>query len=242
MHSSSSNADPAKSLPTGSPDHYTAFVGPPDQYDFMGATQFRLLCALGLRENHALLDFGCGSLRAGRLFIPYLKKNRYFGIDPNKWLIDEAVRNEIGESIVKIKECAFDFNANFDCSVFMTKFDYIIAQSIFSHSGKSEVRKTLASFRENLKEDGLIAATFVLAASQEVEHASDGWVYPGCVYYSESSIAEFAEESHLYCVKIPWYHPRQSWFLFSCDSKNLPDAETASTYLKGTILKNQPAA
>jgi hypothetical protein len=52
--------------------HYTAFVGPPDQYDLMGATQFRLLTTLGLRDYHRLLDFGCGSLRVGRLLISYL--------------------------------------------------------------------------------------------------------------------------------------------------------------------------
>ncbi len=32
--------------------NYRAYVGPPDQYDFMGATQFRLLTSLGLREEH----------------------------------------------------------------------------------------------------------------------------------------------------------------------------------------------
>jgi hypothetical protein len=59
----------AKKLRPGS-DHYTAWVGPPDRYDFMGATQFALLFAIGLRGHHKLLDFGCGSLRAGRLLIP----------------------------------------------------------------------------------------------------------------------------------------------------------------------------
>lgn len=54
---------------------YRGYVGPEAQYDLMGATQFRLLCTLGLREHHTLLDFGCGSLRAGRLFIPYLLPN-----------------------------------------------------------------------------------------------------------------------------------------------------------------------
>jgi len=67
--------DAAKTLPPGA-GHYTAYVGPPNQYDFMGATQFRLLTTLGLREHHAVLDFGCGSLRAGRLLIPYLLEGR----------------------------------------------------------------------------------------------------------------------------------------------------------------------
>jgi hypothetical protein len=92
----------AKSLKPGS-DHYTAYVGPPGQYDFMGATQFALLFALGLREHHKVLDFGCGSLRAGRLLIPYLNPGCYFGIEPNRWLVDEAIKNQIGADIVSIK-------------------------------------------------------------------------------------------------------------------------------------------
>ncbi|MHC4422967.1 MAG: hypothetical protein ACYS1E_20600, partial [Planctomycetota bacterium] len=63
--------DEAQQLRAGA-EHYMAYVGPPDRYDLMGASQFRLLCTLGLRAPHRLLDFGCGSLRAGRLFIPYL--------------------------------------------------------------------------------------------------------------------------------------------------------------------------
>ena len=56
--------------------HYMAYVGPPGQYDFVGATQFRLLSTLGLRADHSLLDFGCGSLRAGRLFLSYYREHK----------------------------------------------------------------------------------------------------------------------------------------------------------------------
>jgi hypothetical protein len=57
----------AANLPTGA-QHYRAYVGPPDRFDFMSATQFALLFALGLRDHHRVLDFGCGSLRLGRLY------------------------------------------------------------------------------------------------------------------------------------------------------------------------------
>ncbi|MFP8873463.1 MAG: hypothetical protein VCB42_02780, partial [Myxococcota bacterium] len=79
------SSEEARTLEPGS-EHYTAYVGPPRDYDSMGATQFRLLCTLGLREHHRLLDFGCGSLRAGRFLIPYLKPGHYHGVEPNRWL------------------------------------------------------------------------------------------------------------------------------------------------------------
>jgi SAM-dependent methyltransferase len=66
-------ADAAAVLPPGA-DHYRAYVGPPDRFDFMSATQFSLLFALGLRDHDCVLDFGCGSLRLGRLLIPYLRR------------------------------------------------------------------------------------------------------------------------------------------------------------------------
>ena len=95
-------------------DHdYMAYVGPPAQYDFMGATQFRLLCTLGLRAHHTLLDFGCGSLRAGRLIINYLDADKYFGIDPNKWLIEDCVVNQHGNDIIRIKKKRFDYNDDY---------------------------------------------------------------------------------------------------------------------------------
>jgi hypothetical protein len=68
-------------------DHeYRAFVGPFEQYDVIGASQFALLYALGLRQHHRLLDVGCGSLRAGRMLIAYLEPGNYAGIEPNTGL------------------------------------------------------------------------------------------------------------------------------------------------------------
>ena len=77
--------------------NHRRFVGPNWRWDVVAANQFNLLTFAGLRKEHKLLDFGCGSLRAGRLFIPYLEPNCYYGIEPNKWLIDEAIEKEFGD-------------------------------------------------------------------------------------------------------------------------------------------------
>src|SRR5690242_11872125 len=72
-------------LGAGDP-HYRSFVGPPERYDLLAALQFNLLTSLGLREYHSLLDIGCGSLRAGRLFMTYLLPGNYCGVEPEQWL------------------------------------------------------------------------------------------------------------------------------------------------------------
>src|SRR5881392_154417 len=77
--------------------HYRAYVGPPEDYDLIAAMAFNLLTTLGLRQHHSLLDVGCGSLRIGRLLIPYLNRGKYFGIEPNEWLVDEGIRRELAK-------------------------------------------------------------------------------------------------------------------------------------------------
>jgi len=216
-------------------DHYMAYVGPPAQYDFMGATQFRLLCTLGLRAHHDLLDVGCGSLRAGRLLMTYLDEGHYFGIEPNEWLIEDAINNQIGGDLIRIKKPRFDHNSEFATDVFAQQFDYIVAQSIFSHAGPRLIETALANFRRSLKPEGIIAATFVEGGS---DHAGEEWVYPGCVAYRSSTIRRFAAEAGLFTTWVPWYHPRQSWYLFATSRRRLPSNEMLR-YLSGAVLFDQ---
>ena len=212
--------------------HYMAYVGPPSRYDFMGATQFRLLCTLGLRANHSLLDFGCGSLRAGRLFLSYLEEGRYFGIEPNKWLIEDAIRNQVGKDLIALKKPRFDHNSNFITDVFSRQFDFIIAQSIFSHAGSDIIRTALCNFKKSLKPNGLIVATFIEGIS---DFNGSGWVYPGLVNYRQSTVEQFAKEVDLLVIRLPWYHPRQTWYLLTKDGHRLPN-KAMLAHLSGAVL------
>jgi len=122
---------------------YRSYVGPPENYDVAAAMQFNLLTFLGLRDDHYLLDVGCGSLRAGRLFIPYLRAGRYFGVEPEQWLIEEGIQNEIGQDLIRIKQPKFSNDTNFTLSVFGQQFDFILAQSVFSHASQTHMRRCL---------------------------------------------------------------------------------------------------
>src|SRR3972149_7572850 len=166
-----------KDLPPGS-GHYRAYIGSGEVYDLVGAIQFSILTFLGLREHHFLLDIGCGSLRGGRLFIPYLLPGRYFGIEPEQWLIEEGVTNEVGQDILRIKRPVFDNNPDFRLSIFNQEFDFILAHSIFTHASQQQIRGCLSESKKVMKSTSILAATFIQG---EQSYTGSQWVYPGTV-------------------------------------------------------------
>src|SRR5438876_8512229 len=150
-------------LKPGDP-HYRAYVGPPEDYDLIAAMTFNLLTTLGLRQHHSLLDIGCGSLRIGRLLIPYLNRGKYFGVEPNEWLVEEGIKRELGQSLVEIKRPTFFFTDSPDTlAQAKTSFDFALAQSIFSHCGLDLISGWLWASSRELAEDGALTATFLIA-------------------------------------------------------------------------------
>lgn len=223
----------ALSLPAGA-DHYRAFVGPPRRYDFMSSTQFALLHGLGLREEDKVLDVGCGSLRLGRLLIPFLLKGGYAGVDPNTWLVEEAIRRELGQDAVQLKQPAFSANSEFDFSGFGEAFDFIIAQSVATHTGPDLLQKLLSGAAAALKPSGLFLFSYI--PSQTPTRPADGWHYPDCVEYEEADMLARLALCGLTGRPIPWYHPAARWIIAAGDETALPPAEDLSA-LTGHVAR-----
>jgi SAM-dependent methyltransferase len=193
--------------------HYRAYVGPPEDYDLIAAMAFNLLTTLGLRQHHSLLDVGCGSLRIGRLLIPYLNRGKYFGVEPNEWLVQEGIKRELGEALLEIKRPTFFFSDSPETiAQAKVSFDFALAQSIFSHCGLDLIKNWLSSISNSLAGDGALIATF-LAGEEDVP--SKGWVYPECVNYRPATMRHAAAEAGLRFELLDWKHPRQTWALFA---------------------------
>jgi SAM-dependent methyltransferase len=193
--------------------HYRAYVGPPEDYDLIAAMTFNLLTTLGLRQHHSLLDVGCGSLRIGRLLIPYLNRGKYFGIEPNECLVEEGIKQEIGESILEIKRPTFFFSDSpAALSQAKISFDFALAQSIFSHCGLDLISRWLSGVSPSLAPGGALLATFL---PSEEDSPRTGWVYPECVSFQPSTLARVAAEVKLRFEVLDWKHPRQTWALFA---------------------------
>ncbi len=198
-------------LPGG--DHYRAYVGPPADYDLVAAMVFGLLTLLGLRQQHRVLDVGCGSLRVGRLLIPYLNVGGYTGLEPNRWLVSEAITREVGQDQIAIKKPRFIFDATADALLSDgSRFDYIVAQSIFSHCGPDLLESWIDHAARLLTDQGTLVATFI---EDETSNSTPGWIYPDCVGYQREVMARLADQHDLDFVMLDWHHPRQRWFLMA---------------------------
>jgi SAM-dependent methyltransferase len=199
-------------LKPGDPQ-YRAYVGPPEDYDLVAAMAFNLLTTLGLRQHHSVLDIGCGSLRIGRLLIPYLNQAKYFGVEPNEWLVTEGIRRELGETLIQIKRPTFFFS---DSPPTLAQaniaFDFALAQSIFSHCGLDLINGWLSAISESLARDGALVATFLIG---QEDCTKTGWIYPDCVNYRPATLERAANGVNLRFEILDWKHPRQTWALFA---------------------------
>lgn len=192
--------------------HHRAYVGPPEDYDLVSAMVFNLLTCMGLRQHQRVLDIGCGSLRVGRLLIPYLNPGCYVGVEPNKWLLEDGIRNEIGKDLLRIKEPVLKVADSLGAFQECLELDFAVAQSIFSHCGKDLIGNWLSQVSLHLKDEGALLATFLV---DESDFEGKGWIYPGCVKYRPETLAEMGRAYGFDFQVLDWAHPRQTWALFS---------------------------
>lgn len=194
---------------------YKSDVGPPGLYDLIGAHQFCVMVKLGLRTYNTMLDIGCGSLRGGKLFIPYLGTGNYTGIDPNKDLVWAGVDAELGNDMFKDKEPSFYHWDDFkwaDRLSDMGKPDphFILAHSVLSHAGKELASGIVSEAAKSLAVGGTFAATFFLSMSDSTE---EGWTGAAPTGFTEKTIKGIMRDAGFSSVSIRNLgHPmRQMW-------------------------------
>lgn len=165
-------------------DHRTFVAWTPDPWgeDRHGREVLELLQRHGLKPNHYLLDFGCGSLRVGRWLIEYLNADRYFGIDPEKWLIEEAKAKEIPAEVWETKSPSFDYNTEWLMDVFGgVEFDYVLISDVFLHAAHWQIENMLYGVAKSLAPNGVCLGNIILpeeSSSVKEDYTGEEWQYP----------------------------------------------------------------
>ncbi|HEY3852993.1 MAG TPA: class I SAM-dependent methyltransferase [Verrucomicrobiae bacterium] len=195
------------------------FIG--GMWDEMGPRQFNFLVSAGLAPHHRMIDIGCGCLRAGIHFVPYLGNGNYFGIDINASLIEAGKRELVRKGIaLHEKRPNLQVNSQFKMTQFGVKFDFALAQSVFTHLYVNHIGRCLVEVGKVLAPDGKFFATFFQAPTpmhiEPLDKGPAGLTYfdKDPFHYSMAEMEMLAKFAGL-SVKLigEWGHPRNQQML-----------------------------
>jgi cyclopropane fatty-acyl-phospholipid synthase-like methyltransferase len=194
------------------------FVG--GMWEEIGSLQFEFLKKAGLMPGHRLMDIGCGCLRGGIHFVPYLEKRCYFGMDINTSLI-EAGKKELQKLGCLDKEPTLWVSDQFEVGQGGVQFDYALAISVFTHLYTNHIGLCLKKVKDALAPKGKFYATFFQAPDPlhlaAIHHESGGIVTyfdRDPFHYSLAEMEALASFAGL-SVKLigDWGHPRRQQML-----------------------------
>ena len=187
-------------------------------WEEIGRLQFNFLVDQGLKPDMQLVDIGCGSLRGGVHFIKYLHSENYYGIDINSDLIKAGYEQELNPELrEKCPQKNLLVNDQFKVSLFQHKFDFALAQSVFTHLPLNSIRRCLLELDKSMKPMGKFYATFFEVSS------SQDWIKPchhepgGIVTYPDKDPYHYHQSDFLWCIQDSswkmdsigdWQHPR----------------------------------
>jgi len=171
----------------------------------MGRHQFEFLKKHGLEPQHRLLDIGCGSLRGGLFFIEHLNEGNYTGFDLSSEVI-EAGKQKITEKglgskspnlLVNVeRNLKFDFLGG-------KKFDFLLAQSVFSHLQPDHIRECFDNLGKVMEPDARFFFTHHPGKEYRRRSQTD-FEYPKSFFETEADSRGFAIKD----LSEEYQHPR----------------------------------
>lgn len=187
------------------------FLGVPrETFEVGGRAQLVRLLEHGLTSESKVLDIGCGCLRVAYWLVRFLDPDGYCGIEPARNRVELGQRYLFSGDELAHKRPRFDFNANFDSSVFSTPFDYFLAGSIWTHCSKRHLETTLDGFQRDTRPTGVFLASYLPATGPEDDYMGDSWVgtshesdTPGVIRHSLEWITDQCQRRRLRWTELP---------------------------------------
>lgn len=133
-------------------------------WDDVGRLQFDVLKEHGLQPQHRLLDVGCGALRGGVHFVPYLDPGHYCGLDSNASLL-VAGQHELALAGCADRDARLIADGDFRVERFGQRFEFALSVSVFTHLYLNHIQIALSRVSRVLTPGGRYFATFFHAPS-----------------------------------------------------------------------------
>lgn len=147
-------------------------------WDEVGKLQFNFLINLGLKPQHKLLDFGCGSLRGGLFFIDYLNIGNYTGVDISKELLASG-KCFLAETGLTHKNPILINNQDFSLRELQENiFDFVISFSVFTHMPVQDLKECLKNIIQLLNPTSLFYATIFESKRYRQSMDKTAFYYP----------------------------------------------------------------
>ncbi len=134
----------------------------PDEYfrdwNQLAQWQMDVLRETGLQPSHRLLDVGCGALRLGSLAIPYLESGYYCGVDAYEPLLRTGRR--LMTALGVDEPYSTHHSSEFEFEAFGARFDFAIAQSVFTHLSREQIERCVANLVPVMNPGGRFVFTY----------------------------------------------------------------------------------
>lgn len=134
----------------------------------LGRDQADFLIDQGLEPGHRLLDFGCGSLRAGVWLAAHLDTGCYYGIDAHRPSLEAAARYEIPLHALEAKKPRLLHDSSFAVDHFGVDFDWIVAFSVFNHLTREQSAEATRRMTRQLAPGGRLVTSHQIPAEADV--------------------------------------------------------------------------
>jgi SAM-dependent methyltransferase len=154
------NAIPSRYHRLFDPEWHRRTIGNFRRWNELGKLQFEYLVGRGLAPQHYFLDVGCGPLRGGVHFIRYLETGRYYGVDKNADVLEEAQRLELPRHGLVDKRPTLVAIEDFGFGRLGRQFDFALAQSVFTHLPLNNIIRCVMEMEKALVPGGEFYATF----------------------------------------------------------------------------------
>lgn len=131
-------------------------------WEEIGQLQFEFLINKNLQPHHQMLDIGCGTLRGGRHSIKYLNAGNYYGMDISPKAIATAKQLVLEQGLSeKSPHLLVSENKNLKFLEFSDrKFNYILAQSVFTHLKPEHITECFANIGQIMLDDSAFYFTY----------------------------------------------------------------------------------